>query len=63
MCRHLRCSDTSGKVQEVFSERGEARWFPPFHHTVENLSDEPFRGVYIAVKGKGSAQALSGRRV
>ena len=55
---HLRFSDASGKVQEVLSKRGEARWFPPFHHTVENLSNEAYSGVYIAVKGKGSAQLL-----
>ena len=54
---HLRFSDATGKVQEVYSKRGEARWFPPFHHTVENLSDEAYSGVYIAVKEKESAQS------
>lgn len=47
---HFRFTDQNGKVQEVYAKHGEARWFPAFHHTVENLSDKPFDGVYIAVK-------------
>jgi quercetin dioxygenase-like cupin family protein len=49
---HLRFTDENGKVREVFSKAGEARWYPPFKHKVENLGDTAYEGVYIAVKGK-----------
>ena len=49
---HLRFIDQSGKVTEVYAKAGEARWFPPFKHKVENLGDEPYNGVYIGIKGK-----------
>jgi len=52
---HLKFIDESGKVQEVFSKAGEARWFPPFQHRVENLSDKTYEGVFIAVKAKAGA--------
>ncbi len=54
---HLRFTDQSGKVTEVYSKAGEARWFPPFKHKVENLGDEPYNGVYIGIKGKLAASA------
>jgi quercetin dioxygenase-like cupin family protein len=49
---HLRFTDQSGKVTEVYAKAGEARWFPPFKHRVENVGDEPYTGIYIGVKGK-----------
>ena len=49
---HLRFIDENGKVREVFSKPGEARWYPPFKHRVENLGDTTYRAVYIGVKGK-----------
>ena len=49
---HLRFTDQTGKVQEVYGKRGEARWFPPFKHRVENLGDTAYTGIYIGVKGK-----------
>lgn len=49
---HLRFTDENGKVREVFSKPGEARWYPPFKHKVENLGDTPYDAVYIGVKGK-----------
>src|SRR5450755_3978617 len=49
---HLRFTDENGKVREVYSKLGEARWYPPFKHRVENLGDTTYRGVYIGVKGK-----------
>ncbi len=57
---HLRFTDENGKVREVFSKAGEARWYPPFKHRVENLGDTTYQGVYIEVKkistaSKGSA--------
>ncbi len=49
---HLRFTDENGKVREVFSKPGEARWYPPFKHRVENLGDTAYEGIYIGVKGK-----------
>jgi len=49
---HLRFTDENGKVREVYSKPGEARWYPPFKHRVENLGDTPYEAVYIGVKGK-----------
>jgi len=51
---HLRFTDQSGSVQEVRAIHGEARWFPPFKHRVENLSNTSYDGVYIAVKNKAN---------
>lgn len=52
---HLRFTDENGKTREIFSKPGEARWYPPFKHRVENLGDTPYDAVYIAVKGKLAA--------
>jgi beta-alanine degradation protein BauB len=49
---HLRFTDENGKVHEVFAKAGESRWFPPVKHKVENLGDETYNAVYIAIKGK-----------
>ncbi len=49
---HLRFTDESGKTREVFSKPGEARWYPPFKHKVENMGDTTYRGVYIGIKGQ-----------
>lgn len=49
---HLRFTDENGKVREVFSKAGEARWYAPIKHRVENLGDTTYEGVYIGVKGK-----------
>jgi beta-alanine degradation protein BauB len=49
---HLRFTDEHGKTREVFAKPGEARWYPPFKHRVENLGDTTYRAVYIGVKGK-----------
>jgi len=54
---HLRFTDQNGKVTEVFAKAGEARWFPPFRHKVENLGDEPYNAVYVGIKGKLAARA------
>jgi quercetin dioxygenase-like cupin family protein len=60
---HLLFTDSEGKTQEVYAKPGEARWFPPFRHTVENLGETAYSGVYIAVKGgagvRGSAKHQS----
>ena len=52
---HLRFTDENGKTREIFSKPGEARWYPPFHHRVENLGDTPYDAVYIGIKGLSSA--------
>ena len=52
---HLRFTDQNGKVREIFSKPGEARWYPPFKHRVENLGDTPYDAVYIGLKGKLAA--------
>jgi quercetin dioxygenase-like cupin family protein len=49
---HLKFTDQNGKVTEVFAKSGEARWFPPFKHKVENLGDEPYNAVYIGIEGR-----------
>src|SRR5580698_6931183 len=49
---HLRFTDQNGKVTDVYSKAGEARWFPPFKHKVENVGDEPYNAVYVGMKGK-----------
>jgi quercetin dioxygenase-like cupin family protein len=48
-------TDQDGKTQEVYAKPGEARWFPPVRHTVENLGETAYSGVYIGVKGGASA--------
>ncbi len=47
---HLKFTDEHGKVRETHSLAGEARWFPPFKHSVENLGDTSYNAVYIGIK-------------
>ena len=54
---HLKFIDQNGKVQEVYAKAGESRWFPPVKHKVENLGDETYNAVYIAIKGKSTTAA------
>jgi beta-alanine degradation protein BauB len=49
---HLKFTDEQGKVREVFAKPGEARWFPPFRHRVENVGDTSYNAVYVGIKGK-----------
>jgi quercetin dioxygenase-like cupin family protein len=56
---HLKFTDQNGKVQEVYAKAGESRWFPPVKHKVENLGDETYNAVYIAIKSKSSAAATA----
>jgi len=48
---HLRFTDEGGKTRDVFSKPGEARWYPPFKHRVENLGDTSYDAVYVGIKG------------
>lgn len=52
---HLRFTDENGKTRDVFSKPGEARWYPPFKHKVENLGDTAYDAVYVGIKGKTMA--------
>ena len=52
---HLRFTDENGKVREVYSKPGEARWYPPFKHRVENLGDTSYEAVYVGIKTKAAA--------
>ena len=52
---HLRFTDENGKTREIFSKPGEARWYPPFKHRVENLGDTPYDAVYIGLKSRVTA--------
>ena len=54
---HLQFTDPTGKVHEVYAKPGEARWFPPFRHRVENVGDTPYNAVYVGIKGKLSREA------
>jgi len=49
---HLKFTDDKGKVTEVFAKQGEARWFNPFKHTVENVGDSAYNAVYIGIRSK-----------
>lgn len=51
---HLKFTDDKGKVTEVFAKPGEARWFGPFKHTVENVGNTAYNAVYVGLKGKAS---------
>jgi quercetin dioxygenase-like cupin family protein len=52
---HLRFVDQNGTTTEVNAKPGEARWFAPFKHRVENLGDAPYNAVYIGVKASSRA--------
>ncbi len=49
---HLKFTDESGKITEVFAKPGEARWFAPFKHRVENVGDTAYNAVYVGIKGQ-----------
>lgn len=49
---HLRFIDEKGNIKEVNAKPGESRFFPPFHHRVENLTDKPFDAVYVGLRTK-----------
>ena len=48
---HLKFTDENGKVQEVYAKAGEARWFAPFKHRVENVGDTAYNAVYVGMRG------------
>ena len=56
---HLRFTDEAGKVREVYSKPGEARWYPPFKHRVENLGDTPYEAVYVGIRTKMAASTAA----
>ena len=56
---HLRFTDENGKTQEVSAKPGEARWFPPFKHKVENLGTTAYNAIYIGIKNKRLNEEIS----
>lgn len=56
---HLKFTDENGKVKEVFAKPGEARWFAPFRHTVENVGDTAYNAVYVGLKGNNTVVSQS----
>jgi beta-alanine degradation protein BauB len=58
---HLKFTDESGAVRDVYAKPGEARWFAPFKHRVENVGDTPYNAVYVGIKkvasGKDAAKS------
>ena len=54
---HLRFTDQGGTTTDVIAKAGEARWFPPHKHRVENLGDTAYNAVYIGVKSGERASA------
>lgn len=62
---HLRFTDENGNTREVYAKPGEARWFPPLKHKVENLGNTAYNAVYIGIKNRTSAEnaAPAGREV
>lgn len=59
---HLKFTDQNGTVKEVNAKRGEARFFPPFKHKVENLGDQPFDAVYIGLKIKPARSVTDSKK-
>jgi quercetin dioxygenase-like cupin family protein len=57
---HLKFTDEKGKVTEVFAKPGEARWFNPFKHTVENVGDTAYNAVYVGIKNKSNVISQNG---
>ena len=55
---HLKFTDQEGKTKEVYAKAGEARFFPPFKHRVENLEGKPFDAVYVGLKVKPAADKV-----
>lgn len=59
---HLKFIDEKGKVTDVFAKPGEARWFNPFKHTVENVGDTSYNAVYVGIKSKvSSSNTVNGK--
>jgi quercetin dioxygenase-like cupin family protein len=58
---HLKFTDEHGNVREVHALPGEARWFPPLKHKVENLGDTPYNAVYIGIKMDKKSGAINGK--
>ena len=57
---HLRFTDEKGNKQEVYAKPGEARWFAPFKHRVENLGDTSYSAVYVGIKRLPTATVEDG---
>ncbi len=60
---HMRFTDEHGVSREVRSLPGEARWFPPFRHSVENLEDVASNSVYVGIKNYHPTAGKNGQPV
>lgn len=54
---HLKFTDENGTTRDVYAKPGEARWFAPFKHRVENVGDTPYNAVYVGIKKVGKDAA------
>ena len=57
---HLKFTDENGTTRDVYAKPGEARWFAPFKHRVENVGDTPYNAVYVGIKKVGKDAAKAG---
>src|SRR5258708_11404415 len=53
---HLKFTDEHAKVRETHSMAGEARWFPPFKHSVGNPGNTAYNAIYIGIKTERRAE-------
>jgi beta-alanine degradation protein BauB len=58
---HLRFTEADGKTHEISAKRGETRYFAATKHTVENLADTAYDGVYIEIKSAPTVSSSKNR--
>jgi len=61
--QYAKVTRADGKTVEVRRKAGDAVWFPPERHAVENLSDKPFETVEIELKGAPDSTKTAGSSV
>jgi hypothetical protein len=49
---HIKFTTPDGKSVERSGKAGETGWEPAETHLPENLSDKPFEGILVELKGK-----------
>ncbi len=58
--QYAKVTRADGKTVEVRRKAGDAVWFPPERHAVENLSDKPFETIEIELKGAPDSTKTAG---
>lgn len=53
--QHAKVTRADGTTVEVNRKAGDALYFPPERHAVENLSDKPFETIEIELKAAGGS--------